>query len=338
MVHAFATSKHTIGDESIQFWLKEMDVYYKEELQMNYTDETFYEAAKHFFAAKHTEYWPEDVKWGRMSDGTIGIVAFRFLVGLRDIMTSVQQQETTKLMREIAARYERYNVTTFMPLWLFTDQYDLVIPNTVQNIGIAMIVMVIIAIALIPQPMCAFWVTIAIASIDLGVIGYMTLWNVNLDVISMITIIMSIGFSVDYSAHITYGYVTSRKHAPREKIAEALGALGWPLTQGGISTILAVIVLADVPAYMIVTFFKTVFLAITLGLLHGLVFLPVTLAVFVRGCCAVSMDSMRIEEKKEPYLHISTISRVNPETSKLTHRSYTESHEYSGRVYNGRGY
>lgn len=101
----------------------------------------------------------------------------------------------------------------------------------------------------------------------------------------MITIIMSIGFSVDYSAHITYGYVISTEALPRDRIRNALGALGWPLTQGAVSTILAVIVLANVPAYMIVTFFKTVFLAITIGLLHGLIFLPVTLSLFVRGSC-----------------------------------------------------
>lgn len=99
----------------------------------------------------------------------------------------------------------------------------------------------------------------------------------------MITIIMSIGFSVDYSAHITYGYVLSTEQLPSDRIRHALGALGWPLTQGAVSTILAVIVLADVPAYMIVTFFKTVFLSITLGLLHGLIFLPVALSLFVRG-------------------------------------------------------
>jgi hypothetical protein len=67
-----------------------------------------------------------------------------------------------------------------MPLWLFTDQYALVVPNTVQNIVIAMLVMVVIAFLLIPQPMCALWVALAIASIDVGVIGYMTLWEVNL--------------------------------------------------------------------------------------------------------------------------------------------------------------
>lgn len=67
-----------------------------------------------------------------------------------------------------------------MPLWLFTDQYAIVVPNTVQNIVIAMVVMIVIALLLIPQPICALWVALAIASIDVGVIGFMTLWNVNL--------------------------------------------------------------------------------------------------------------------------------------------------------------
>lgn len=99
---------------------------------------------------------------------------------MRDISTSIDQMNATLEMRKLAGRYSQYNITTFMPLWLFTDQYALIIPNTVQNIIIAMTVMVIIAILLIPEPSCALWVTLAIASIDFGVIGYMTLWGVNL--------------------------------------------------------------------------------------------------------------------------------------------------------------
>ncbi|KAI1723441.1 patched family domain-containing protein [Ditylenchus destructor] len=289
MVHDFANTRHTIGDNSVQFWMNEMERYYATEISLgNVTDEIsneFYGLTRHFMTAKRNEYWPDDVKWVKLDSGGIGIKAFRFLVGMRDISTSVQQQDATATLRAVASKYPQYNVTTFMPLWLFTDQYALVVPNTVQNIAIAMLVMVVIAVLLIPQPSCALWVALAIASIDVGVIGYMTLWNVNLDAISMITIIMSIGFSVDYSAHITYGYVTSTEKNPTDRIRHALGALGWPLTQGAFSTIL------------------TVFLAISLGLLHGLVFLPVTLSLFVRGACITSGSA---EKKIFPDLDLTT--------------------------------
>ncbi|RCN27380.1 hypothetical protein ANCCAN_26886 [Ancylostoma caninum] len=236
---------------------------------------------------------------------------------MRDLSATQQQTDATLMFREVAERWPEYNITTFMPLWLFTDQFAIIVPNTkhirtvwvlkyahvkVQNIIIALACMVLIAFLLIPQPMCAFWVALACGSIDFGVVGYMTLWGVNLDAISMITIIMSIGFSVDHSAHITYGYVVSEAALPRDRVRDALSALGWPLCQGAISTIIAVAVLADVPAYMIVTFFKTVLLAISIGLLHGLVFLPVLLSMFVRGCCFMDMNppSPKAKEKVTP--------------------------------------
>ena len=128
-------------------------------------------------------------------------------------------------------RYPEYNITTFMPIWLFSDQYALILPNTLQNIAIAMSCMIVISLLLIPQPQCASWVAVAIASIDVGVIGYMTWWHVNLDAISMITIIMSIGFSVDFSAHITYGYVVSDESRPSQRVRVALASLGWPILQ-----------------------------------------------------------------------------------------------------------
>ncbi|KAJ1372533.1 hypothetical protein KIN20_034710, partial [Parelaphostrongylus tenuis] len=283
MVLAFANAPQAIGEQSVQFWMNEMKRYYRAELNITIRDDAFYEMAAHYLYTNDAEPWVEDVKWAVDKRNRPYIYAFRFLIGMRDISSTTQQQVATRSFREVARRYAEYNVTTFMPLWLFTDQYDLVVPNTVQDIVIAVFCMLFIAFLLIPQPFCALWVAFTIGSIDLGVLGYMTLWDVNLDAISMITIIMSVGFSVDYSAHITYGYVISKETDPRERVRDALGGLGWPVVQGAASTILAVAVLADVPAYMIITFFKTVFLAISIGLLHGLVFLPLMLSLFVRG-------------------------------------------------------
>lgn len=58
----------------------------------------------------------------------------------------------------------------------------------------------------------------------------MTFWGVNLDAISMISIIMSIGFAVDLSAHIVYAFVTAHGDS-KERVIGALEHLGWPIFQ-----------------------------------------------------------------------------------------------------------
>lgn len=61
-----------------------------------------------------------------------------------------------------------------------------------------------------------------------GVIGFMTFWGVRLESVSIITVIMSIGFAVDLSAHIGYAYVKSDgdRHT---KAIRALETIGWPV-------------------------------------------------------------------------------------------------------------
>ncbi|CAD6184764.1 unnamed protein product [Caenorhabditis auriculariae] len=286
MVSTFARNPMSIGEEGVQFWMEEMSFYYASR-NISIIDEKFYEMAARYIYSDLSNPWVSDVAWSRY-DSSHSIRSFRFMIGMRDISTTTRQTAATNAFRDVASLFPKFNVTTYMPLWLFTDQYALVVPNTIQDIVIAVICMLFISSLLIPQAICALWVAVTIASIDIGVLGFMTLWGVNLDAISMITIIMSVGFSVDYSAHITYAYVISKESTPARRVCDALGDLGWPVAQGATSTILAVVVLADVPAYMIITFFKTVFLAISIGFLHGLVFLPLLLSVFVGGCCSTT--------------------------------------------------
>ncbi|OTF83808.1 patched domain-containing protein 3-like protein [Euroglyphus maynei] len=136
-----------------------------------------------------------------------------------------------------------------------------------------------ISLIFIPSPSCAIWVAFSIISIEIGVIGYMTLWNVNLDSISMINLIMCIGFSVDFSAHISYAYISCNERTPSERVKSALYSLGLPIFQGSVSTVLGIIALAFAPSYVFVTFFKTVFLVMLFGATHGILLLPVLLSL-----------------------------------------------------------
>ena len=171
---------------------------------------------------------------------------------------------------------------------------------SIQSISIAAGIMCIVSLIFIPNPVCSLWVAFSILSIEIGVIGYMTLWGVNLDSISMINLIMCIGFSVDFSAHISYAYMSAHGKSADERVRYCLHALGLPILQGGFSTILGVSTLYLAPSYIFVTFFKTNFLVIFFGMVHGIFLLPVLLSLFGPGsnCCGGSHAHVEPQEVK----------------------------------------
>ncbi|KAI7807086.1 putative patched domain-containing protein 3-like [Triplophysa rosa] len=204
-----------------------------------------------------------------------------------NIRTSVDEKNMLNAFRETAAKCGKLqtavNVMVYHPAFIYYDQYAVIVSNTLQNIVVATCVMLVISLLLIPNPLCSVWVTFAIASVIVGVTGFMALWDVSLDSVSMINLVICIGFSVDFSAHIFYAFVSSEEASVNEKAKDALYKLGYPIIQGAASTIAGVVVLAAAKSYIFRTFFKIMFLVILFGAVHGVVFIPVFLTFF--GIC-----------------------------------------------------
>ncbi|XP_073485924.1 patched domain-containing protein 3-like [Aquarana catesbeiana] len=230
-------------------------------------------------------FWKQDVD---IQSGTIK--ASRFFIQTMNVTSAVDEKNMLNQVRD-TAKSCGVPVLVYHPAFIYFDQYTVIIQNTIQNVAVAAIVMLVISLLLIPNPLCSLWVTFAIASIIVGVTGFMALWDVNLDSISMINLVICIGFSVDFSAHISYAFVSNKKPTANERMIEALHSLGYPIVQGGLSTILGVIVLSTSESYIFRTFFKIIFLVITFGMLHGLVVLPVLLALF--GTFGKKQDSVK---------------------------------------------
>ncbi|RWS11672.1 patched domain-containing protein 3-like protein [Dinothrombium tinctorium] len=223
-----------------------------------------------------TETFRNDVVFNE--NGT-EIIATRYVIQTKNIKDANMEKDMLIALRRIADSFHEYNVQIFHQLFIFFDQFILVRDISLQTISIAAFVMMFISLLFIPSPICAFWVAFSIISIEIGVIGYMTLWAVNLDSISMINLIMCIGFSVDFSAHICYAYISCEASTPSERVRHALYSLGLPILQGSVSTILGIIALAFTPSYLFLTFFKTVFLVMLFGATHGVLLLPVLLSI-----------------------------------------------------------
>ncbi|XP_043116521.1 patched domain-containing protein 3 isoform X2 [Puntigrus tetrazona] len=65
----------------------------------------------------------------------------------------------------------------YHPAFIYYDQYTMIGHITLQTIIVATLVMLLISLVLIPNPLCALWVAFAIASVILGVTGFMALLN-----------------------------------------------------------------------------------------------------------------------------------------------------------------
>ncbi|GMS79323.1 hypothetical protein PENTCL1PPCAC_1498, partial [Pristionchus entomophagus] len=285
MIAAFEGNYYTMAHNATMLWLTAYDRYLEDQekdvlIQKPTNSSEWYSRCREWLiVAGGRTLWEKDTVWGD-GEGYKQLKAFRFQIGLRNYRTPTDHTESCKMMRGIAASYPQFNVTTFHEYYPFADQYLELKPSLISNIGMGLGMMLTVSLIMIPDWRAACSVVLAIASINLGVLGYMTFWGVNLDSVSMITVIMCIGFAVDLSAHIAYAYALAHG-CPKTRAVTALEELGWPVFLGAFSTILGIMVLTLVDSYIVQIFFKTVFLVITFSMLHGLLFLPIFLMVVI---------------------------------------------------------
>lgn len=242
------------------------------------TEQEFIEAVKEHWLFPGNPF-SLDVKF---NENETRIIASRFLIQAVNITDTNHEKVMVRDLRQIC-KDSPLNATIFHPYFVFFDQFELVRPTSLQSMIIGAIIMMIISFIFIPNILCSLWVAFSVISIELGVAGYMALWDVNLDSISMINLIMCIGFSVDFTAHICYTYMSSKKKSPKARVREAFHSLGLPILQGSSSTILGIVALLLAQSYIFLVFFKMVFLVIFFGAMHGLFLLPVLLSLFGPG-------------------------------------------------------
>ena len=171
------------------------------------------------------------------------------------------------------------NVFAFSDSWLSYEQYKSIASEATRNISSTMAGMVVIIAILLISPKAVLIVCLCLCLIIINIMGYMHFWGQTLDSVTIIMLIIALGLSVDYSAHIGRAFMEHRG-TPDERLKNSLADMGVAVFNGAISTFLAVIVLSSSKSYVFMTFFRQLFLCIVFGLGHGLVLLPVLMSLF----------------------------------------------------------
>lgn len=205
------------------------------------------------------------------------IIASRFLVATHNVKNSTAEKILMENMYRIADNC-KYSVYVYNFWFIYYETYFNVTWLAIQTICITAILMLIIFIILIPNIKLTLSAAVIIISIQLGMIGYMSLWNISLDTTALVNLVVSIGFSVDYMAHTSYAYIRCNADEQSEKLKVCLRAAGYPVFQSCITTLICIIALIFGPSYQYIVFSKMLFLMIIFAIFHSLIILPVALS------------------------------------------------------------
>ncbi|RCN39422.1 patched family protein [Ancylostoma caninum] len=224
LVGEFESLPYSMGKNSTSFWLRSF--LYQSALYQ--TKEGFYPLLDDWLQDSENggARWNDMLRLRRNVNGmVVGVDKFMFATAsaMGEEASWNTRAKLQHTWREVAKRNEQYNVTIFQTYSFYVDQLDSIGGNTLSTVIVAAITMDLACFLMIPSASSIISSSIAMLSINVGVFGLLSLWDVNLDPISMCTTLMSIGFSVDFTAHISYHYYRNPvSWTTDERLADAL--------------------------------------------------------------------------------------------------------------------
>ncbi|VDK53250.1 unnamed protein product [Anisakis simplex] len=269
MVNEFEQLPDCNGAQFSHFWIRDYENYLKftsEEFDEDTNDSDADSSAFSTESIRQFIEWPEYKYWQgfmRFDETTSRMKSFLITVAYHGehLADWTERLNILKRWRSIVDRYQDLEATVYEDEALYSEQIDHFLPITIQTSLVTFLCMAIVCFVFMPNFFTLFVAVGAITSIFIGVFGFVTHWGVDVDSFSMAALIMSIGLSVDFPAHITYHYhrsgYDSSLSTSKERIKQCLIAIGFPLLQCSGSTVLFVLCLAFIPCYMSAVSFHT---------------------------------------------------------------------------------
>ncbi|KAM4749084.1 NPC1-like intracellular cholesterol transporter 1 [Rhinophrynus dorsalis] len=241
------------------------------------------------------------------------IIATRFMAYHTPLKNSQEYTAALKAARELAANITKslrqvpgtdpdFKVFPYTITYVFYEQYLTIVQEGLFTLALCLVPTFAVCCILLGMDLRSGLLNLlTIIMILVDTAGVMTLWGIDYNAISLINLVTAIGISVEFVSHLTRSFAISSKPTKVERAKEATVYMGSAVFAGVAMTNLpGIIVLAFAKAQLIQIFFFRLNLTITLlGLVHGLIFLPVALTYFGPGINrAVLLEKQEKEEMR----------------------------------------
>ncbi|XP_064946929.1 uncharacterized protein LOC135597631 isoform X4 [Musa acuminata AAA Group] len=178
----------------------------------------------------------------------------------------------------------KMEIFPYSVFYIFFEQYLDIWRTALINIsiGLDLLIGAVFIVCLILTS--SIWITaiilLVLTMIIIDMLGVMAILDIQLNAISVVNLVMSIGIAVEFCVHVMHAFlVNSGDRGSRTTVA--VSTMGASVFSGiTLTKLVGVIVLRFSKSEVFVVYFFQMYMALVLiGFLHGLVFLPVILSI-----------------------------------------------------------
>nr|XP_033784031.1 protein patched homolog 1 isoform X2 [Geotrypetes seraphini] len=185
-------------------------------------------------------------------------------------------------VRAICNNYTQLGVSSYPNGYpfLFWEQYLGLRHWLLLSISVVLACTFLVCALFLLNPWTAAIIVLVLALMTVELFGMMGLIGIKLSAVPVVILIASVGIGVEFTVHVALAFLTAIGDKNRRAIL-ALEHMFAPVLDGAVSTLLGVLMLAGSEFDFIVRYFFAVLAILTvLGVLNGLVLLPVLLSFF----------------------------------------------------------
>ena len=193
-------------------------------------------------------------------------------------------------MRDLERDYGLEGTFSFSVVYQDIEMWRTFTDEMTLCVSLSIIVILVIIFLITANPTITLLVGLCVLMVDTFLFGLIHYWRLSLNPILLVHIVVSVGISVDYSAHIGYAFLVEKvpqngkyntnKEIRTYKAKMALQKMGSSVFHGGFSTFLAIFALTPAETYVFISFFRLWVGIIVFGMSNGFVLLPVLLSYF----------------------------------------------------------